>query len=309
MNTRVYQHAWTRTQLLSVARAAVLLFALSPAPVTAGGLLWRVLGGHAPAHLLGSMHYGVAQMYPMHPLIEQAIAEAERVMVEVDLLKIPPSALAAEIVSRGTQPAGQSLQTQLPDDLWRDLVALAGRLSVPVATVQRQKPWLSALTLGSIAVLRLGMNERHGVDLHVLNRVRSRTPVAELEGFDAQLELFSGLALSDQLVMLDAAVRGFDRAQALAGRILDAWRLGDSVLLTRVLAEDAALGEPAALRLRAKLLTQRNRRMTQRIAGALQQPGSVLVVVGAAHLVGPDSIVEQLAARGYAVNQLATGAE
>jgi uncharacterized protein YbaP (TraB family) len=52
------------------------------------------------------------------------------------------------------------------------------------------------------------------------------------------------------------------------------------------------------------LLVQRNRSWIDRIVGYLDDDQDYLVVVGAAHLVGEDGIVEMLSERDVSVSQL-----
>ncbi|HKO67505.1 MAG TPA: TraB/GumN family protein, partial [Burkholderiaceae bacterium] len=53
-----------------------------------------------------------------------------------------------------------------------------------------------------------------------------------------------------------------------------------------------------------KFLYQRDLAMARKIEELLRQPGPHFIAVGSLHLVGPKSIVEQLKARGYRVQQI-----
>ena len=52
-----------------------------------------------------------------------------------------------------------------------------------------------------------------------------------------------------------------------------------------------------------KLLLDRNRSWIAKLEQLLRNEKDVLVVVGAGHLVGKDSVVELLAAKGYKIEQ------
>jgi uncharacterized protein YbaP (TraB family) len=72
-----------------------------------------------------------------------------------------------------------------------------------------------------------------------------------------------------------------------------------------------SIGEDEQLRpIHEMFYTDRNNAMTEKIRGYLQQPKTYFVVVGAAHLVGDDGIVKQLAAApaGLSIRQIATSA-
>jgi uncharacterized protein YbaP (TraB family) len=52
-----------------------------------------------------------------------------------------------------------------------------------------------------------------------------------------------------------------------------------------------------------RLLIQRNKNWVQQIEGAMRKNKNVLFVVGAGHLVGPESVVDLLKEKGYQVKQ------
>jgi hypothetical protein len=55
--------------------------------------------------------------------------------------------------------------------------------------------------------------------------------------------------------------------------------------------------------LQQKLVIERNRRWLEEIAKLVERGSNAMVVVGAAHLVGQEGVVEMLKARGFSVEQ------
>ena len=53
-----------------------------------------------------------------------------------------------------------------------------------------------------------------------------------------------------------------------------------------------------------RLLVDRNRNWLPKIEALFTRPGRTFVVVGAAHLVGPDGLLQMLKARGYTIEQM-----
>jgi uncharacterized protein YbaP (TraB family) len=52
-----------------------------------------------------------------------------------------------------------------------------------------------------------------------------------------------------------------------------------------------------------RLLVERNRNWMPKIEALFARRGKTLVVVGAAHLLGPDGLIAMLKAKGYTVEQ------
>jgi uncharacterized protein YbaP (TraB family) len=55
--------------------------------------------------------------------------------------------------------------------------------------------------------------------------------------------------------------------------------------------------------IRDRLLIQRNKNWTSQIEALMKENKNVLVIVGAGHLVGPDSVVDLLKKKGLSVKQ------
>jgi uncharacterized protein YbaP (TraB family) len=82
--------------------------------------------------------------------------------------------------------------------------------------------------------------------------------------------------------------------------LVSAWRKGEAHVLARTLAEEFA-GFPDLYEL---LIASRNRNWAQQIEQFLDDRDDYLVVVGALHLVGEDSVIEILRRKGAKAKQL-----
>jgi uncharacterized protein YbaP (TraB family) len=83
-------------------------------------------------------------------------------------------------------------------------------------------------------------------------------------------------------------------------RVVAAWRTGDAAAIDAIMNE--SMDDAPALY--ARMLTDRNAAWVPQIEQLLRGADDVLVVVGAAHLVGEHSVVEMLRQRGHTVEQL-----
>lgn len=82
-----------------------------------------------------------------------------------------------------------------------------------------------------------------------------------------------------------------------------AWRTGDVKAMESLVTQ--TLNEYPEIRpIYDMLFYRRNRDMTARIEQFLQSRDTVFVVVGAAHLVGKEGIIELLKKKGYKTEQM-----
>ena len=83
------------------------------------------------------------------------------------------------------------------------------------------------------------------------------------------------------------------------GALVGAWKAGDTVALAGLLSDE--FDEfPDLYR---RLTVDRNRAWVGRLSDLLDEPDDYLVVVGALHLVGENSVIDLLEQRGYEVVQ------
>ena len=83
--------------------------------------------------------------------------------------------------------------------------------------------------------------------------------------------------------------------------MIQAWRVGDNAKLSEMFVADMLNEAPE---LYDSLLRQRNMNWLPQIELMLRDSDTEFVLIGAAHLVGSDGLLDLLRARGYQVRQL-----
>ena len=114
-----------------------------------------------------------------------------------------------------------------------------------------------------------------------------------------QIEFLENLSPQLQEGLVAATLDGADTELQQVQKIAAAWKAGESAPIERLLLADMKSVDNAVY---DTLLVGRNRRWVPQIEDCLSQQ-KCFVVVGAAHLVGPDGLVTMLKAKGYTVTQ------
>ena len=140
-----------------------------------------------------------------------------------------------------------------------------------------------------------GMTVERGADM-MLRQYASADgkPVGELESFDFQLAMLTGLPAAERV----AGPQPDPRQMLLALRT--AWRAGDSASFAAMLTTLEAQSPTTYQR----LFVDRNNHWASWIARRMQQPGTVFVAVGTGHLIGRHSVQQQLSLRGYRATRI-----
>ena len=158
---------------------------------------------------------------------------------------------------------------------------------------------MMTLTLVAAEMKRAGFDAELGVDRHFFEKsTRLGKKFRTLETLAEQLDVFASFPPALQEAMLRDTLRSLDSEIGQMKTVADVWRSGDAAGLERVVLAPM-LKEPA---LYDAMIVKRNRNWIPKIEECLAD-GHCFVVVGAAHLLGPDGLIAALKQKGYAVEQ------
>ncbi len=273
----------------------------SPPSATAGRhFVWRVAkSGTTVAWLVGSIHVLARDAYPLPDVFQKAFAESGVLIEEVDLdaaTDVAALAVASGALRGGDQPLRQFLDR----DTYAMVESTAATAHVPMLLLDHMKPWMVAMTLSMPALRQSGFDPALGLDRHFFDRAKAdKREVRGLETMAYQIERLDGLPVDVQVAMLKAALADADTQAAAVAQIVGAWRTGDVEALERVLLQEFRESPT----LYQRLLVERNQAWAPQLAACTAEPRPCLVVVGGAHLVGPDSVVALLRQAGFTVEQ------
>jgi uncharacterized protein len=162
------------------------------------------------------------------------------------------------------------------------------------------KPWLVAITLMAPTLQAAGFSPELGVDRHFFDRAKDAGMKRRgLETMAYQLDRFDSLSMPLQEKMLKQTMADLDREVNNIKEMAEAWTFGNVAAieqLTLATMKDAP-------ELYEKLLVERNHNWIPHVETCLADNAGCFIVVGAAHLVGPDGLPVLLARKGYKVTQ------
>ena len=248
--------------------------------------------------LFGSVHLLSAGVDWEPPTLKTALAQASDLWFEIPI--DPASALGAQqyAIKRGLLPDGQTLSAELtPTD--RDRLANAAKIcGLPVTLLDRLRPWYADLAL-SVASFRLAdAHAESGVE-QILSAANPTVPRQAFETVVEQIGFLADVPEKDQIDSLRETLGEVSTGPAVYKRLVDAWMAGDVKAIRREAVEPMIKQAPGEYR---ALVVERNKRWIPRIEQRLAGQGEAVMVVGAGHLIGPDSVVALLRRDGFRVD-------
>lgn len=288
-------------QRLAAALALVLFLCGPLAGQTGKSFLWKVEAqGGAVAYLLGSLHVLTAEWYPLNATINKAFAESKVLVEEVDLDETSDPALMMSALMKAMLTGGQTLDQVVAPEVYAEVKKRAEKTGMPMMAIQRMKPWLVAITLMAPTLQAAGFKPELGIDRHFYDRaIGSGMKRQALETLAYQLDRFDELSPKLQEDLLKTTMEDLDTEVTSVKEMAEAWGFGNVAAIEKMTL--TALKESPELYTR--LLTERNHNWIPHVETCLKQNAGCFIVVGAAHLVGPDGLPTLLAKKGYRVVQ------
>ncbi len=290
------QHRVLRTAL---ATATLLLFVAAAAP--AKSFAWKVTGKSGVVYLIGPVHLLANDFYPLQPALEAAYKDSDRLVEEVDMAELTDPTAQLALLGKAMLPSSTPLDKVISAETYAMLTKRAAALDLPLEPLRMLKPWMIALTLVQMEWQQAGFDPQLGLDKHFYDQAKADGKSTQgLETAEYQISRLDGLTMDQQERMLAESIRELDDEKANMKKLVEAWRTGDSPTVEKIVLADLKT-EPV---LYQRLLVERNRNWMPKIEALFARPKHALVVVGAAHLVGPDGLPAALKAKGYTVEQL-----
>lgn len=284
-----------------------LLFALllqHAAAVETRSFIWEVRGEQGKAYVLGSIHVGSPELYPLAPAIQKAFEDSAVLGVEADPRQQQGMTAA---LTQGLYPPGDNLRNHLPPPLVERLAKQLPRYGITIEIAASMKPFMVMTLIEMGEALRAGYDPQQGIDLHFLEQATKRDmKVVELESIEQQMALVDSFSDEEAEALLQQVLASVEKNGMATDlkQMMAAWKAGDADQLERVADRSLSADAKAKDAVMEKINYGRNTAMADKLDGYLKSGKTHFIVVGALHLVGKRGVVELLRKKGYAVRQL-----
>jgi len=271
----------------------------APSAAAAKHMLFRIRGPHgATVYLLGSVHLLTPEAGKLPPEVDTAFVHAKLVAFETSLDSLQGRAMELAMLARNAP--GTTMRSALTPAGAAKADTVLKNYGLSVDQLAPFKPWFATLLMTQLVIQKAKFQAQYGVDAQINARAHeANKPTTGLESVDFQLHLFDSMTPAEQEEMLVMSTPPDSSTENLV-KIKDAWLAGNTVMLDSML--NRSMKESPAIF--DKIVVQRNKSWIPRIDSMLQGKDDALVVVGAAHLVGKQGVLEMLKAKGYTIEQM-----
>ena len=306
----------------------IVTFVYDTLDAASKGFLWEVKSGENTVYLLGSIHVASYSIYPFSDTMLKAYQSSDALIVEANLYDQADTTAFSQMMY---YTDGTTLKDHVSAESYQKSIETAALLGIPEETAAMLKPWALYSTFSNYTLAGNSKNDQNviglGIDMAFLtNAYVNQKPVYAIEGLVKQGTIFDSFSKELQEYLLnvysDAAIDVINGTvdeetmdlNEYTDLMLQYWHDGNTedckVLLNQ--DDDAFDGELSKEEkvlmeeFTDKLLTKRDKGMADNIESLLKSEGSstYFVVVGAAHYLGDNSVIDILEDKGYVITRV-----
>ena len=158
--------------LAGLAAASQLL--AQPDPAAKKAMFWKVASPDNVTYLLGSIHLGSKDMYPLAKEIEEAFERSAALLVEIDINHVDMQKMQGLVLQTGMYPGDDTLWNHISQEARQQLEAFCEKYGFPAMALAKMKPWAVSMMVSTIPLMKNGMEMGLGIDKYFLDSRRSR---------------------------------------------------------------------------------------------------------------------------------------
>ena len=301
--TEFRNHAWYAA-LRQALKDLALLLAMSLSLFNgawADTSVWVITSGNNTVYLGGTVHLLRPTDYPLPEEYEQAYQASSEIYFETDISAMTDFSVQAQMLQQLSYDDGRTLKTVLNTEAYTALSEYTDKLGLPLMMLEKFKPGMVVSTLQLLEFQKMGFTPQ-GVDNYFNTRaVGDAKTLGQLESIEQQIGFLAAMGEGNESEFILLSLRDLEETEAVMEEMIRAWREGNNDKLAEMFIADMKAEAPE---LYDSLLLQRNLNWIPQIESMLRDAETEFVLVGAAHLVGDQGLLDLLSRKGFQVKQL-----
>jgi uncharacterized protein YbaP (TraB family) len=285
----------------AVLRALSVMFGVlcGAGAASADPAMWVVKDADSTVYLLGTIHVMKPGVNWRSEKLDAALKSSDELWMEADL-EADPAIVQTYALNFGMD-SQRSLASLVGEANFSKFIELAKRYDIPTRDLHQMRPWLASMLLSRAQIVSIGYDPALGVDSTLEKAaIAANKPIKPFETASQQMGYLADMPDKVSAEMLVQTLDEVNDGAALIDEMQAAWLAGDVKKLQRIGPDKMRAEAPELF---DAILVQRNTAWVKQIDAMMKGSGTQFIAVGAAHLVGKDSVLEQLGKLGYKVQR------
>ncbi|MCG3419417.1 TraB/GumN family protein [Oceanobacillus jordanicus] len=269
-----------------------------------GGFLWKVDNGETTAYILGSIHLGHEDYYPLANKIEEAYESSDVILPEINMFEVDMT--EEELNEMALFDDGTTLDKVLSEESFRKLSNIFEAQGMSVENFKQYQPWFVESLLTEFIAEKSDLSSEYGVDLYFLQRaLEEDKKIMELETIEGQYEMLTGFSMDTQVETLENYIGAYEDQADWLNQLGYNWVHGNSKrdsLVNQLSDSFEGVNEEY----KQELNDSRNIRMANKLEEILQSDRgqTYFAIIGSVHALIDPSVPSELEQKGYEVERI-----
>ncbi|MDQ6979316.1 MAG: TraB/GumN family protein [Mariprofundaceae bacterium] len=269
-------------------------------PVHAKSSMFELQCQGATVYLGGTVHVLKEDDFPLPDAYQRAYQASDTLVFETDMNAMKEPKAMANMMLAMQYHDDRTLQSVLKPATYAKLEIEAKKLDVDLMTLNNFRPVALMTLMMAIQLHQMGVKEG-GVDAHFFAKaIQDGKALTGLESVDFQISMLATMGEGEEDEMILSSLDDFSQMQEHWDEMIQAWREGDLTELEQQFITPMRQ-HPVMYQ---QMLVARNQAWLPQILTMVKDHKKALILVGAAHLIGEDGLLQQLKQKGCQARQM-----
>lgn len=265
--------------------------------------VWKAEKEGSTLYLGGTFHLLRASDHPLPPEFNTAYNASDLLIFETDMVAMNSMETQQKLMAAAMYTDGTTLADHLRPETFKLISDHCAARQIPMVSIQMMKPSMAAVTLTMMETMQLGFTPQ-GVDATLYQKaLAEKKPVKGLETVDEQINFLLSMGGDDPDAFVAHSLKELEKIKQDFPFMLNAWKIGDTSGLEHFAITPIQQDFPQVYK---QLIVARNNAWLKKIKEYQTTPQVEYLLVGTAHLIGPDGILKALQTNGWKIIKLNT---
>ncbi len=291
----------TTKLLKSLSASAILISSALSNFAVADAAVWKVSNGQNELFIAGTVHILPPSEFPLPTEFDKAYQQADSIVLEAKLPDPTDQQAQMAMIQKLAYPAGETLSQKISESTYKELKQYLSGLGLNLDELNGFKPGFVLSMMTIMEAHKAGL-AGEGVDAFYDKQAKKdNKEVNYLETAEFQLNMLANIGKDSEEKFILETLKEMSKFEPQLEQLIAAWRTGDINAIDSLILEQAKSKDPQGYQ---SMFTDRNRNWIPQISEMLNDKEKELVLVGAGHLAGDDSVLKMLKAKGYSVTKI-----
>jgi len=262
--------------------------------------VWKVSKGNDHVYIGGTVHILPVSEFPLPKEFITAYNDTDTIVLETKLPDPNDLAFQAKMMAQVSYKDGKKLTDVLTKETYQALTEYIAGFGGDINRLAGFKPGF-VVTMMAMMEAQRAQIAGDGVDTYFNQLAVKDKKIPEyLESVEFQIEMLANMGKDDAESFVKLSLSQMGEFKSMFNKLLPAWRAGDAKQMAELVIKPMQ-EDPKSLK---ALMTDRNKNWIPHIEKMFNDDDKEFVLVGVGHLVGEESVLALLKARGYQVAKI-----